>query len=159
MAAAKPGLTYDPMDWFRAGIWYSDALAFMVLVLPENDPTLAEILDSMRSGTFYESEGIAKNVLRYGMARGEMAEFREKIQAESALLHVRGLFQNSIKNGQALTESAAPSASLRLPQTRIGFYAFALRIVSRMFFYDLPRMSWMLGRALLRSLTMRRRRS
>lgn len=116
--AAKADPMYESMiGWFRAGAWYSDALAFLVLVLPDDDPTLAEILDSMRSGTFYENEVIAKNILRWGMAGEEAIGFMaNNVRAESLLVHARTLVQNSIRQTRS---DAIPASVFRVLSSTI----------------------------------------
>ena len=101
--AAKTNPMYDiTIEWFKAGAWYIDAIFMLVLILPEDDPTLTQILDSMRSGTFYENEVIAKNILRIGIAMYESTTFIIKnARAESLLLYTRALVQNSIKQPNA----------------------------------------------------------
>ena len=105
---AKTDPMYDIIiEWFKAGAWYMDAISGLVLILPEDDPTLTQILDSMRSGTLYENEVIAKNILRFGMAVDESAAFIvANSKAESLLLHARALVQNSPRQS-----SAKPSAT------------------------------------------------
>ena len=47
--AAKDDPMYDiSIGWFMAGAWYMDAISMLVLTLPDDDPTLAQILESMR---------------------------------------------------------------------------------------------------------------
>jgi hypothetical protein len=100
--AAKADPTYHiGVGWFMAGAWYMDAISMLVLTLPDDDPMLAQILDSMRSGTLYENEVIAKNILRFGMAMDDSAVFVANSKAESLLLHARALVQNSARRPSA----------------------------------------------------------
>ena len=96
----------DPMygisiGWFMAGAWYMDAISMLVLTLPDDDPTLAQILESMRSGALCHNEIIAKNILRFGMAMEESAGFMSaNVKAESLLLHARALVQGATRQPQ-----------------------------------------------------------
>ena len=102
LAAKADPMYHVGIGWFMAGAFYMDIISMLVLTLPEDDPTLAQILDSMRSGTLYENEVIAKNILRFGMAVDESAAFIvANSKAESLLLHARSLVQNSMKLSRA----------------------------------------------------------
>lgn len=96
----------DPMygvciGWFMAGAWYMDAISMLILTLPDDDPTLAQILESMRSGALCHNEIIAKNILRFGMAMEESAGFMSaNVKAESLLLHTRVLVQDATHQSQ-----------------------------------------------------------
>lgn len=116
--ASKDDPAYDVlMAWFKTGAWYMDAMSMLVLTLPDDDPTLAEILGSIRTGTLYENEIVAKNILRFGMAVGESVDFIiTNSKAESLLLHVRALVQNSTKQAN---HDAIPTTVFRVLSSTI----------------------------------------
>ena len=105
------------MASFRAGAWYMDAISILVLTLPDDDPTLAQILASMRSTTLFENDVIAKNVLRYDIAREETLAFVvANVNAESVLLHARALIQSA----------ARPPANTAISKSKAGLSLIAL---------------------------------
>ena len=119
----------DPMygvniGWFMAGAWYMDAISMLILTLPDDDPTLIQILESMRSGTFYQNEIIAKNMLRFGMAMEESVSFiSANVKVESLLLYARALVQGATKQ----PHSEPPAVDFAELQRFLAKYARPIR--------------------------------
>ena len=117
------------IEWFKAGACYMDSLCALILILPDDDPTLAQVLNSLRSGTLYGNDVIARNVLRFDMARDDITNFKTRnVKSESIILHARALVQGSMQR-----PSSKPSAA--------DFYAALLRLVLLVFRW-LPRLAW-----------------
>lgn len=125
--AVKADPMYDIwVEWFKAGAWYMDAMFMLVLTLPDDDPALAEILGSIRTGALYENEIVAKNILRFGMAVDESADFIiTNSKAESLLLHARALVQSSTK--QAGLDAVSTSIFRTLSSTILKLTWFLIK--------------------------------
>ena len=125
----------DPnaMGWFRAGALYMDAISLAILILQEDDPTLPQIVESVLSGHLFDAEMIAKNMLRWEMARPEMDAFaRTNVVGKAAniLLYCRSLLQERVR----LTEPISiPNLSLW------DFWLATMKIV----FWVSPIITWM----------------
>lgn len=92
----------DPnaMSWFRAGASYMDAISLIILTLQDDDPSLLAIIESITSGQLFDSEIVAKNMLRWEMARPEMDEFVKMNvigRAANTLLYCRSLVQSAAR--------------------------------------------------------------
>ena len=136
MAAQADPMYPLAMSWFRAGAWYTDAITTLVLTLPDDDPALAQVLDSIRSGTMLENEVVARNVLRFDMAAEEIKAFMmSKIESESMLLYARVLVQDSVR-----PPDPKPSAG--------DFYAAVFKLFLTLFRW-LPQLMWWLVKARL----------
>ena len=121
------------MGWFQAGGRYMDAISLAILTLPEDDPTLPPIVESILSGQLFEAETVAKNMLRWDMARPEMDEFvRAHVagRAANALLYFRNLGQ------ERMGAAKEPALNLSL----FDFWLATLKIV----FWVSPIVTWMI---------------
>lgn len=121
------------MGWFKAGASYMDAISLAIMTLPEDDPTLPKIVESMLSGQLCEPEMVAQNILRWDMARAEMDEFAKKNvagQAANTLLYCRKLIQERVK----AKEESPINLSLS------DFWLATLKIV----FWVSPVITWMM---------------